>query len=136
MNDAKASSCWNAIGAALIAFGVFAVGLAAFTYTAYFSVTSWMGSGGLPSSWRLPAFIVGLIAMPAFAFGAPLLRGRLAFSGPEWLARGVDVAAYLMAIFGVLTAFLFAGANLAGNDVATVIAFVVFLVSLARAVKG
>ena len=136
MNDARASSCWTALGAALIAFAIFAICLAAFTYTAYFSVTSWMGSGGLPASWRLPAYIAGLLAMPALAFGAPLLRGRLDLSGPEWLARGVDVAAYVTTFFGVLTAFLFAGANLASNDVATVIAFVVFLASLTRAVKG
>ena len=136
MNDARASSCRSSLGVAFIAFSVFAVCLAVFTYTAYFSVTSWMGSGGLPSPWRLPAYIAGLLAMPALAFGAPLLRGRLDLSGPEWLARGVDVAAYVTTFFGVLTAFLFAGANLASNNVATVIALVVFLVSLARAVKG
>jgi len=135
MDERGRSFDWHAAGAALLALAVFAVCLAGFGYTAYFSVATWMGNRGLLASWRLPAFIAGVVAMPAFAFGAPLLRGRLSVAGPAWLTRGVDVAVYVTTFFAVITAFLFAGAH-SGGDVGFVIALVVFLASLARAVKG
>ncbi|HUV86627.1 MAG TPA: hypothetical protein VMX79_05890 [bacterium] len=137
------TSSWKSVAviAALIA-GLLLL-FAAYIYVAKWAIMSWMEAGqSVPRPYRTAAYVGGLVASLAAAFGFPPLRRRYADQiRPEWLSAYASIAAYLLTLVTAIGGFVFALANcVPGGGTWTVVTVFVALgvaaVALLRAAKG
>jgi hypothetical protein len=116
---------------------------AAYIYVAKWAILSWMEAGqAVPLRYRTAAYVGGLVASLAAAFGLPPLRRRYVEGiRPQWLSGYANIATYLLVIVTAVGAFVFALANcVPGGGTWTVVTVFVALgvaaVALLRAAKG
>jgi hypothetical protein len=142
--EAKGSgSQWRTAGAvaALVAGSVLL--FVGYIYLAKWAIVSWMDAGqAVPRRFRTAAYVGGLVASLAAAFGLPPLRRRFVEGiRPEWLSGYANIAAYLLTIVTAVGAFVFALTNcVPGGGTWTIVtvfaALGVAAVALLRSAKG
>ena len=136
------ASPWKTAGviAALVA-GLLLL-FAAYICVGKWAIMSWMEAGqSVPLRYRTAAYVGGLVASLAAAFGLPPLRRYAEYIKPDWLKAYADIAAYLFTIVTVVGAFVFALANCVPGGgtwtwVTVFLALGVAAVALLRAAKG
>jgi hypothetical protein len=116
---------------------------AAYIYVAKWAIVSWMEAGrSVPLRYRTAAYVGGLVASLAAAFGLPPLRRRYVEGiRPQWLSGYANIATYLLVIVTAVGAFVFALANCVPGGgtwtwVTVFVALGVAAVALLRAAKG
>jgi NAD/NADP transhydrogenase alpha subunit len=116
---------------------------AAYIYVAKWAILSWMEAGqAVPLRYRTAAYVGGLAASLAAAFGLPPLRRRYVEGiRPQWLSGYANIATYLLVIVTAVGAFVFALANCVPGGgtwtwVTVFVALGVAAVALLRAAKG
>ena len=139
----ESKSSWKNAGviAALVA-GLLLL-FAGYICVAKWAIVSWMDAGqSVPRRFRTAAYVAGLVASLAAAFGLPPLRRRYVEGiQPQWLSGYANIAAYLFTIVTAVGAFAFALANCVPGGgtwtwVTVFVALGVAAVALLRAAKG
>jgi divalent metal cation (Fe/Co/Zn/Cd) transporter len=115
----------------------------AYGFLGKWAILSWMDAGQkVPRPYRTAAYVGGLVASLAAAFGLPPLRRRYADQiRPEWLGAYASIAAYLFTIVTAIGFFVFALTNCVPGGgtwtwVTVFLALGVAAVALLRAAKG
>ena len=143
-NEAKESAPrWKGAGVVVALLAGLLLIFVGYIYVGKWAITSWMDAGqAVPRRFRTAAYVGGLAASLAAAFGLPPLRRRFVEDiRPEWLGSYANIATYLFTIVTAVGAFVFALVNaVPGGGTWTVVTVFAALgggaVALLRAAKG